>query len=613
MLHDIYTDLELQHIWSVACILVCLAIVTGWMVMKNQRCLKKQFNPNCQHPDSIPCLVAAEAMSASIAPTAFSSDTAVPIPAADMMPPEAVRLPNPNLARHSPSELPDPPSPTMLSEAAARSRSKATPAVLGPLPHSKFPASAVPATSKPHRSSGWPWRRSLSRPPSADGSKPMPSAASMTAAMPIASQSQHPAPTESPAHAPISPEANQLTEAVHVDDAAARADDNNARDMALAGGNVDGTDDGMAGSGAEATIGETKGPAPSEPLHPDTGLTLTQHQQLLDEGHFGGWSCTSGVIKREKAQRTKSTDPTAALPRQGSLGWLGTRQNSRDLGLAGSSPERRSFFGIRHTHAPPMGSSPPPGASSHGRSPATPTHSPIKPGARGQSSPAPLPVHSPSIAVQTHASKDQVDELEEAEPHIASAVAQSPEHSSVPGQEDPAPLHSPSTMPVHEAQAQPTMPSPFSLLATQDAGQHAMLPGPSDAEAGFGFVGGVYGVSTPHNSNAQPTGLGREQETGSSTLEAADNGLEQFEVPARTPSTGSSGEGSRRSRSSFTRSVAKLGREALENLADLQTAAQRAISGRRCHLGQLSLMLAGVCCSANFSKKAHASQHRNLD
>lgn len=153
---------------------------------------------------------------------------------------------------------------------------------------------------------------------------------------------------------------------------------------------------------------------------------------------------------------------------------------------------------------------------------------------------------------------------------------------------------------MYEAQSQPTLLSPFSSPATQDASQDGL----ANAEDGVGIVGGVYGVTTPHKSKEQPPGLGREQETGSGRLQAADNALEAQEVSARTPSSGSSGEGSRRSRSSFTRSVAKLGREALENLADLQTAAQRAISGGWCHLyfpGQLPMEL---CCTSRAAKQS---------
>ena len=70
--------------------------------------------------------------------------------------------------------------------------------------------------------------------------------------------------------------------------------------------------------------------------------------------------------------------------------------------------------------------------------------------------------------------------------------------------------------------------------------------------------------------------------SGHGRLEGADLSSDQADAAPRTPSSSYSPEGSKRSRSSFTQSVAKLGqlgRGALENLQDLQTAAQRALSG----------------------------------
>ena len=539
-------------------------------------------------------MLIAEAM-AAVTPMASSANASLPLPAAALPPLEAVRLHNANPTRHpQPVELPDPPSPTMLSEAAACSRSKATPAAVGPAGHNK---ATGPVLSKPHKTAGWPWRRSLSRPPSADGSRPTPSAASMTAAIPIALQPSQHAHGQSPAavaaHAPGSAASSrslgdQLTEALHSSTAAAKAGDTaNPRQMYPTGSAVTQPDEGTAASGTEALASAALDDAEQEPLNAETGLTLSQHQQLLDEGHFGGWSSASGVIKREKAQRTRSIDPAALLPR------LGSRQNSHDLGIIGSSPERRSFFGIRHTHASPVGSSPRAGVSRQGSGQSLPSHSPMKPSNVSMSPPThplvPPPSHPPQ---QPDFSYDHAQRFaesmtfnrEQSSDRAFSKGFNSIDGSSAQGGPS-ACVSGGSTLAPCEQGAQPAGPSPFSMPAMQGAAQQgSFMPFDTDTEAADGFTGGVYGIAIPPQTRAGTSGLARGIQSSTDRLAASEDGSDQLQTSARTPSGSSSGEGTHNSRSSFTQSVAKLGREALENLQDLQTAAQRALKGELLNL-----------------------------
>ena len=95
----------------------------------------------------------------------------------------------------------------------------------------------------------------------------------------------------------------------------------------------------------------------------------------------------------------------------------------------------------------------------------------------------------------------------------------------------------------------------------------------------------------------RPTsGFGRRCSEGWKASRAGD-GADQLEASSRTPSSSSSAEGPRRSRTGFTQSFAKLGREALENLQDLQTAAQRAFSGQPLPAQRVDLQAALVTFS----------------
>ncbi|KAK9843301.1 hypothetical protein WJX74_010063 [Apatococcus lobatus] len=526
----------------------------------------------------------AEAMAATT-PTATSANASLPLPLPELPPLQTVLSQNTNSTRHpQPVELPDPPSPTMLSEAAARSRSKATPAAVGPVGYNKLGATS-PVLSKPHKSAVWPWRRSLSRPPSADGSKPTPSAASMTAAMPIPlhpSHREHGQPAAAvAAHAPDSAASSsrsvedQLTDALQ-STAAAQPDTEDPRRMSPDGTAGVGLNEGTAASETEPLASAASGAAETEPLNAETGLTLSQHQQLLDEGHFGGWSSASGVIKREKAQRARSIDPAAPLPR------LGSRQNSRDLGITGSSPERRSFFGIRHTHASPIGSSPPAGVSRQGSGQSLPSHSPMKPSNASMSPPTRPSARPPSHPLEESYVRDDDGIPFSSEQSFGGALSKELSSADVPiALDGPATSVSGGTTPAaHEHPAQPAGPSPFGMPAMQGAGQQAsFMPFDTYQEAASGFTGGVYGIANPPESKARTSGLARGTEGSTDMLASSEDGLEQLQTSMRTHSSSSSGDGTHRPRSSFTQSVAKLGREALENLQDLQTAAQRALTG----------------------------------
>ncbi len=547
------------------------------------------------------------------------------------------QIPEPSRATYT-GELPDPPSPTMLSEAAARSRSKATPAAVGPKPIDK--SGAAPQGGKqPAKSSAWTWRKSFSRPGSASGaSKPTAftdaTAASMAAGVGDALLAELPRPRHDmhasydshethtvdalDAHLPADlhlPDPQGEHAQTHHDDMLSRtgsktgAPGPNRPEDTSHPGQVDSSD-------VDATVSDDH---QEEHVNAQTGLTASQHQQLLDEGHFGGWSSTNGIIKREMAARAKSG---VDLPP--GVG-LGSRQNSRDLGLAGSSPERRSFWGIRHTHAAPMGSSPPISSSPSltGHPPKAP--SPVKPAGQGPSragsstpfetpsAPHSSDQHQPSGGSRlAQESRAQADIPHEASEHGQSA----PGSQTMPGSETgsaslpdgstPRRPTAPDRLSMPGETTMPSLSSPFGASGPQEGFSND----PSAAGPAFGSLIPVHAsgeasefearhesIPAVHASPISPqaglrarTGglvkLGRRQ-SSHGRLEGDDHVSDQADAAPRTPSSSSSVDGSRRSRASFTQSVAKLGqlgRGALENLQDLQTAAHRAFSSEpTCH------------------------------
>ena len=287
----------------------------------------------------------------------------------------SVRMRTPERARVPYSgELPDPPSPTMLSEAAARSRSKATPAAVGPRHNERHVSVPQGAKQASKEKSAWTWRKSFSRPGSASGgSKPGPSLPADTLPGSVHNVSKEAAPTD--AHGQLhedmqappslhSHEADLLgvsdtvtvgqqptdqpmhaTHAAnvpdHVEDVTGQQEADSKKRTPQHAAGPTGLDEetSLEQHDSSAAVADVRNEPQREQVNAETGLTAAQHQQLLDEGHFGGWSSSNGIIRRDPLPRAKSGADAFA---EG--GRLGSRQNSRDLGPVGSSPERRSFW-----------------------------------------------------------------------------------------------------------------------------------------------------------------------------------------------------------------------------------------------------------------------------